>query len=155
MPMKPTRPSRWYRRMRSIASCAQPAHSDFGVDHGDHADLGIAAAQALEGLVKTLLALLERLVIDQAPMEAEHQAFTMGANRRTDGVDIIDISAGGRIAEQIDVVDPAGYRQVEHRLQILAVGEKVLGAKTDHADLQARSSQDSRFHIHPHRTEVI
>jgi len=80
------------------------------------------------------LAPIDRLVVDKAPMEAEHQAFAMAANGRVDGFPIIGMEFHGVVVDEIDVVDTGLNSQVKYRVHVLAVSTQVLGAEPDHTD---------------------
>jgi hypothetical protein len=43
-----------------------------GIYHGEHGDLSVAVSQTIEGLIKTALAAINRFVVDESPVEAEH-----------------------------------------------------------------------------------
>jgi len=126
-----------------------------GVDQGEHGDFGVAVSQAFEGLIEAELTVIDRLVVDEAPMKSENQPFAVPANGRADGLPIVGMSARGIVVNQIDVVDAGRYSHVEHRIHVLAIEGQVLGAKADHTDLQAGPAQHSGLHSHPCSPPVL
>ena len=51
--------------------------------------------QAVEGLIETALAVIDRLVVDKAPVEGENQPLHVAANGRADGVPIVGVGIRG------------------------------------------------------------